>query len=46
MAEAVPGGLQALPDSQAEAAQALGLGCWRIRRMIVLPQALRSRCPP
>ena len=32
MAEAVRGGLQALPDGQAEAAQALGLGYWRIQR--------------
>ena len=24
----------------------LGLGYWRIQRMIVLPQALRIRCPP
>src|SRR5882724_3309047 len=45
MAEAVRGGLQALPDSQAEAAQALGLGYWRIQRMIVLPQALRIALP-
>ena len=34
MAEAVRGGLQALPEGQAEAAQALGLGYWRIQRMI------------
>jgi general L-amino acid transport system permease protein len=45
MAEAVRGGLQALPDGQAEAAQALGLGYWRIQRMIVLPQALRIALP-
>jgi general L-amino acid transport system permease protein len=45
MAEAVRGGLQALPESQAEAAQALGLGYWRIQRMIVLPQALRIALP-
>jgi general L-amino acid transport system permease protein len=34
-----------LPESQAEAAQALGLGYWRIQRMIVLPQALRIALP-
>jgi general L-amino acid transport system permease protein len=45
MAEAVRGGLQALPDGQTEAAQALGLGYWRIQRMIVLPQALRIALP-
>ena len=33
---AVRGGLQALPEGQAEAAQALGLGYWRIQRMIIL----------
>jgi general L-amino acid transport system permease protein len=45
MAEAVRGGLQALPPGQPEAAQALGLGYWRIQRMIVLPQALRIALP-
>ena len=45
MAEAVRGGLQALPEGQAEAAHALGLGYWRIQRMIVLPQALRISLP-
>jgi general L-amino acid transport system permease protein len=45
MAEAVRGGLQALPEGQAEAAQALGLGYWRIQSMIVLPQALRIALP-
>jgi general L-amino acid transport system permease protein len=45
MAEAVRGGLQAVPEGQAEAAHALGLGYWRIQRMIVLPQALRIALP-
>jgi general L-amino acid transport system permease protein len=45
MAEAVRGGLQALPEGQVEAAQALGLGYWRITRLIVLPQALRISLP-
>lgn len=45
MAEAVRGGLQALPEGQAEAAQALGLGYWRTQIMIVLPQALRIALP-
>lgn len=45
MAEAVRGGLQAVPEGQAEAAQALGLGYWRVTRLIVLPQALRISLP-
>jgi general L-amino acid transport system permease protein len=45
MAEAVRGGLQALPEGQSEAAQALGLSYWRTQRMIVLPQALRIALP-
>ena len=45
MSKAVRGGLQALPDGQVEAAQALGLGYWRITRLIVLPQALRIALP-
>jgi len=45
MAEAVRGGLQALPEGQVEAAQALGLGYWRTTRLIVLPQALRISLP-
>ncbi len=45
MAEAVRGGLQALPAGQAEAAAALGLGYWRTTRLIVLPQALRISLP-
>jgi general L-amino acid transport system permease protein len=45
MAEAVRGGLQALPEGQTEAAQALGLGYWRTTRLIVLPQALRISLP-
>ncbi len=45
MAEAVRGGLQAVPEGQTEAAQALGLGYWRIMRLIVLPQALRISLP-
>jgi len=32
-------------EGQAEAAQALGLGYWRIQQKIVLPQALRIALP-
>ena len=41
MAEAVRGGLQAIPEGQHEAATALGLGYWRTTGFIILPQALR-----
>lgn len=45
MAEAVRGGLQAIPVGQAEAASALGLGYWRLTALVVLPQALRISLP-
>jgi general L-amino acid transport system permease protein len=40
MAEVVRGGLQALPNGQSEAAQALGLRFWARQRLVILPQAL------
>jgi general L-amino acid transport system permease protein len=46
MAEAVRGGLQAIPKGQYEAADALGLSYWRKTRLIILPQALASVIPP
>jgi general L-amino acid transport system permease protein len=45
MAEAIRGGLQALPKGQAEAATALGLTYWKTTGLIVLPQALRISLP-
>jgi general L-amino acid transport system permease protein len=45
MAEAVRGGLQAVPDGQVQAARALGLGYWRITQFITLPQALPIAMP-
>jgi general L-amino acid transport system permease protein len=45
MAEAVRGGLQAVPEGQHEAATALGLGYWRATSFIVLPQAIRIALP-
>jgi general L-amino acid transport system permease protein len=45
MAENIRGGLQAIPKGQYEAAQALGLGYWRMMRLIVLPQALKLVIP-
>jgi general L-amino acid transport system permease protein len=44
-AEAVRGGLQALPRGQEEAARALGLGAWARITRVVLPQALRIAVP-
>jgi general L-amino acid transport system permease protein len=45
MAEAVRGGLQAIPEGQHDAAAALGLGYWRATGFIILPQALRISLP-
>ena len=45
LAEIVRGGLQAVPASQIEAAQALGLGYWQQQRLVVLPQALATVLP-
>ncbi|MDP6175851.1 MAG: amino acid ABC transporter permease, partial [Rhodospirillales bacterium] len=46
LAEAIRGGLQAIPQGQYEAADALGLGYWRKTLLIILPQALRIAIPP
>lgn len=45
LAEALRGGLQALPAGQYEAAQALGLGYWRMQVLIILPQAIKISIP-
>jgi general L-amino acid transport system permease protein len=45
MAEVVRGGLQGVPNGQAEAARSLGLGYWPMQVLIVLPQALRLVVP-
>ncbi len=45
MAEVVRGGLQAIPKSQYEAAEALGLGYWQTMSFVVLPQALTIVIP-
>ncbi len=44
-AEAIRGGLAAIPRGQYEAADALGLGYWRKMIFIILPQALRISIP-
>jgi general L-amino acid transport system permease protein len=46
LAEVVRGGLQAIPESQYEMADALGLGYWQRTWHVVLPQALRICVPP
>lgn len=45
MAEAVRGGLQAIPKGQREAARALGLGPVRTTALVILPQAMRISIP-
>lgn len=45
IAEVVRGGLQAIPKSQYEAAEALNLGYWRKTGLVVLPQALKLVIP-
>ncbi len=45
LAEAIRGGLQAIPDGQYEAAAALGLGERRALATVILPQALRASLP-
>lgn len=44
-AEAIRGGLQAIPKGQYEAADALGLGYWKKTTLIILPQALKISIP-
>jgi len=46
LAEVVRGGLQAIPKSQYEMADALGLSYWQRTLHVVLPQALRIAVPP
>lgn len=45
MAEAIRGGLQAIPRGQYAAAESLGLTYWQMQRCIILPQALRTVIP-
>ena len=45
LAEAVRGGLQAIPRGQHEAAHALGLTYWQAQRKIILPQAITVAIP-
>ena len=45
LAEAIRGGLQAIPKGQYEAAHALGLTYWQTQRKIILPQAITVAIP-
>ena len=45
MAEVIRGGLQAIPNGQIEAADAMGLKYWSSMRLVVLPQALKISIP-
>ncbi len=45
MAEAIRGGLQAIPGGQFLAAEAIGLTWWQMQRRVVLPQALTIVIP-
>ena len=45
IAEVVRGGLQAIPQGQHEASQAIGLNYWQSNRLIILPQALKISIP-
>ena len=44
-AEAIRGGLQAIPKGQGEAADSLGMGYWKKTGFIVLPQAMKISIP-
>lgn len=46
LAEIVRSGTQSVPDSQREAAAAMGLSQWQIERRVVLPQAIPVMIPP
>lgn len=45
MAEAVRGGLQAVPRGQYEAADAIGLNYWKSMVLVILPQGLKFAIP-
>lgn len=45
-AEIFRAGFQSVPRGQLEAAQAIGLGRWRIMGFVVLPQSFRLSLPP
>lgn len=44
-AEFIRSGLQSVPRGQVEAAEAIGLSDWDVKRIVILPQALRVAVP-
>ena len=45
IAEDIRGGLQAIPNSQVEAAESIGLSDFQIKQFIILPQAIKIALP-
>ena len=45
-AEIFRGGILSIESGQWDAARALGLGRWRMMRLVILPQAIRRMVPP
>ncbi len=45
IAEVIRGGIQAIPNGQYEAADALALSYWQKTRLVTLPQALKISIP-
>lgn len=46
MSEVIRSGIQSIPRTQFEAAQAIGLSIWQAYRLVILPVALRLIVPP
>ncbi len=46
MSEVIRSGIQSIPRTQFEAAQAIGLSLWQVYRLVILPVALRLIVPP
>jgi His/Glu/Gln/Arg/opine family amino acid ABC transporter permease subunit len=46
MSEVIRSGIQSIPRTQFEAAQAIGLSVWQAYRLVILPIALRLIVPP
>lgn len=46
IAEVLRGGIEAVPDGQIEAANALGLRRGQVTRLVIVPQVLRTIVPP
>jgi polar amino acid transport system permease protein len=46
LSEIIRAGIEGVPASQIESAQAIGLTGWQIYRLVIFPQALRQILPP